>query len=512
MNNIVKILALASIFCIVAACQGEPKVPDTPETPETPETPDTPETPPQGFVITASISPLTKASLAEDGTDHTLVGTWAAGDKIFGFTAEGTTVSFDVKSVNATTKVATLEQKTSVELKEGTKVHAIFCPGKTESDLSGQTLALDFTEQSEDVVPVLLLSTATATKDALAFEFKSAVSVIGITNPVLPKATTADKLVRFTVSGHKLVSSGVVSASEDGLIFTGNAPDKFITKTVNATPVVNGDSFTIEDPVYIVVPAGPIANVSAIDTKSNFFVYPVNSADEGPKYFGINGETFPAVTLPVSSGVTVNGITWAKTNLGSLKVTDMGDIFRWSDTGKIYSERDGTTAVIFDENHSEGFNTYEGECYYTATPTPTYTKYTPRDNKLVLEPVDDVVQLTYPGSGWRMPTLADFNALFELDVTYNSGSANTVGTTVTQGENTVFLRGTATVCAPSSKDKKTIGKKGRYWTSSISESNLTEIGGNPDYIQVNTDGTKAAAPTASSAYRHSGYLIRPVKQ
>ena len=95
--------------------------------------------------------------------------------------------------------------------------------GKTESDLSGQTLALDFTDQSADVVPVLLLSTATATKDALAFEFKSAVSVIGITNPVLPKATTADKLVRFTVSGHKLVSSGVVSVSEDGLIFTGNA-------------------------------------------------------------------------------------------------------------------------------------------------------------------------------------------------------------------------------------------------------------------------------------------------
>ena len=512
MNNIVKILALASIFCIVAACQGEPKVPDTPETPETPETPDTPETPPQGFVITASISPLTKASLAEDGTDHTLVGTWAAGDKIFGFTAEGTTVSFDVKSVNADTKVATLEQKTEVDLKEGTKVHAIFCPGKTESDLSGQTLALDFTEQSEDVVPVLLLSTATATKDALAFEFKSAVSVIGISNPVLPKATTADKLVRFTVSGHELVSSGVVSLEEGVLVFNGNAPDKFITKTVNAAPVVNGDSFTIEDPVYIIVPASPIASVSAIDTKSNFFVYPVTEVADGPKYYSINGETFPAVQLPTSSGVSVDGVVWAKTNLGAAKVTDMGDIYRWSDIGKIYTERSGTTAVTFDETHTSGFNTYEGECYYTAIPSPTYTKYTPKDEKLVLEPVDDIVQLTYPGSGWRMPTLADFNALFELDVTYNSGSANTVGTTVTQGENTVFLRGTATVCAPSSKDKTTIGKKGRYWTSSISKENLTDVGGNPDYIQVNTDGTKAAAPVASNAYRHSGYLIRPVKQ
>lgn len=507
MKTIVKVFVFTAILGFLAACGKDPDSNEGGETPGTP--PEQPEDPSGGLAITATLSPMTKASFTEG--NNSFVGSWIAGDEVFGFTANGATVSFKVKSVDPATKAATLEQKTEVEIVEGTKIHAIFCPGKTASDLSGQSLALDFTEQDEEIVPVLYLATATASKDALAFTFESAVSVIGITSPVLPKPTTADKLVRFTVSGHEIVSSGVVSVSGGALVFTGNTPDKFITKTINAVPVVNGESFTIDDPVYIVVPAGPIDNISAIDNRNNFFVYPLDQAAEGPKYYDINGKTFPAVALPASSKVTAGDVEWAKTNLGAAKVTDMGDIFRWSDTGKIYTERNGTNAVTFDAAHTGGFNTYEGECYYTATPSPTYTKYTPVDKKLVLEPVDDVVQLTYPGSGWRMPTLADFNALFELDVTFNSGTANSVGTTVTQGDNSVFFRGTASVCAPSSKDKTTIGKKGRYWTSSISEENLSDIGGNPDYIQFNTDGTKAAAPVASNAYRHSGYLIRPVK-
>lgn len=502
MKVIAKTLVFAAILFAFAACEGKPEVPETPETPETPEQPETPETPetPQGLAVTATLAPL---------MDFT--GTWTTGDEIFGFTSEGTTVSFGVKSVDAATKTATLEQKTEVEIAEGTKIHAIFCPGKTASDLTGQTLALDFTEQSADVVPVLYLATATAAKDALAFAFESAVSVIGITDPVFPKATTADKLVRFAVSGHEIVSSGVVSVQDGSLVFTGNAPDKFITKTVNATPVVNGEAFTIEDPVYIVVPASPIASVSAIDKKNNFFVYPVEEVAEGPAYIGINGKTFPVVALPASTGVTAGGVVWAKANLGGTGVTDMGDIYRWSDTGKIYSERTGTTSVEFDAAHAEGFNSYEGECYLSGG---VYTKYNKTDNKTVLDPVDDIVCLTYPGTGWRMPTTAEFNALLAEPnvVTYNSGSANNVGTTVTQGENTVFFRGTTQVCAPSSKDKTTIGKRGRFWTSTMDAANYNDIGGNPDYVQFNgSDGRKAEAPAFATAYRHSGYSIRPVK-
>ena len=499
MKNIVNHFACVALVILSVACQKEPVMNETTSDPAS-------------VVITAA-RPQTKVAYSENGSTHNLEGSWEVDDVIFGFTASGTTVSFNVTSVAPGTGVATLTQTTSVDLTEGTKVHAIYCPGKTASDLSEQTLAVDFSSQSESVIPVLLLATATVTSNTLAFTFENAVSIIGIKNPVFPKATTADRLVNITVSGHEIVSSGVVSVSGGSLVFTGNAPDKFITKTVNATPVVVGETFTIADPVYIVVPAGPIANISAIDTKSNFFVYSVNQTAVASKYYVLDGKTFPDVTLPTSTGVSAAGVVWAKANLGGSGVTDMGDIYRWSDTGKIYTARPSTTTVTFDSGHTAGFTTYVGECYYTETPSAGYTKYTTGDNKTVLDPVDDVVQLTYPGSGWRMPTLTEFNAVLSSGVTYSSGSGNKVGTTVTQDANTLFFRSTTQVCIPSGGDYTSISKRGYYWTSSISAGNLNSTGGRPDYVEVNpSDGRTAAAPVTGSTYRNCGLSIRPVRQ
>ena len=496
MKKIVNIIVLAAILCLFAACQKESAVVENNKAAAE-------------VTITASFPSLTKVTYAEDGSSHNLVGSWVAGDEIFGFTGDGTTVSFEVKSVDSTTGVATLEQKTSVALTDGTKVYAIYCPGKTASDLSGQTLAVDFSEQTADVIPVLLLSTATVSGSAINFAFSNAVSIIGVKNPVFPAETSADKLVRFTVSGHEIVSSGVVSVSGGSLVFTGNAPDKFINKTVNAAPVLGSGSFTINDPVYIVIPAGPVANISAVDNKSHFFVYPLNKTAEVSKYYLIAEKTFPVVDLPTSSKVSAGGVVWADRNFGAAGKQDMGDVYKWSDIKKIYTERtSGTPYVNYDSNHTGGFDTYEGECYYSSS---AYTKYNKTDNKTVLDAVDDIIQLTYPGSGWRMPTLDEFKALFGLTVTTTAGTANSNGTTVTQDDNSVFFRSYIRVCSPSSTDKKTLSKFGRFWTSTITPDNLTTTGGNPDYVQMNGNGKQATNPTYGNAYRHSGFLIRPVK-
>ncbi len=495
MKRIVKTIACFALVVFSASCQKEITAPAD----ETQGNQDP-------IVITAS-RPATKVAYDENGSTHNLEGSWEVDDVIFGFTASGTTVSFSVTSVAPGTGVATLTQTTSVDLTEGTKVHAIYCPGKTASDLSEQTLAVDFSSQSESVVPVLLLSTANVTSNTLAFTFENAVSVVCIKNPVFRSATSATKLLNITLSGHEIVSSGVVSVSGETLVFNGNAPDKFITKTVNAAPVVVGETFTIADPVYIVVPAGPIANVSAVDNKSNFFVYSLNQTADVSKYYVLDGKSFPAVTLPTSTKVSAGGVVWARANLGGSNLTDMGGCYRWSDTGLIYTARPSTT---FDANHGEGFIAYTGECYFDGT---VYTKYNKTDNKLVLDPVDDIVQLSYPGSGWRMPTKAEFESLFaDPGLTYNSGSANSVGTTVTQGDNSVFMRGTTQVCSATSSNYTTASSRGLYWTSSINAENMTPTGGNPDCVRLNgSTGRLAEAPSYTTGYRNAGFTIRPVK-
>ena len=491
MKRIVKTIACIALVVFSAACQKELVTP-VDEAQEN-----------QGPIVITASRPATKVAYDENGTSHSLEGSWEVNDVIFGFTASGTTVSFNVTSVAPGTGVATLTQTTSVDLTEGTMVHAIYCPGKTASDLSEQTLAVDFSSQSESVIPVLLLATATVTSNTLAFTFENAVSIIGIKNPVFQGTTTATKVLNITVSGHEIVSSGVVSVSGGSLVFTGNAPDKFITKAVNAAPVLGGESFTLADPAYIVVPAGPIAIISAIDNKNNFFTYSVNQTAVTSKYYVLSNKEFEKVTLPTSTGVSVGGATWANANLGGSSSTAQGNVYRWSDIGMIYTTRTSGKGVTFDDAHAtNGYYKYDGECYYDAA-SDSYTKYNTTDNKLVLDPVDDIVQLTYPGSGWRMPTLAEFNALFDLPTTLSSS-----GATFTQDANTVFLTGKQYVSsAASAEERMQHGKQGRYWASTISVGNLAAS--NPDYVQIGK--STSTNPSSGAAYRYAGHSIRPVR-
>lgn len=503
MKNVFKTIVFAAAFCLFAACQQE-LIPQEKETPA------------GELTITASRASLTKVEYAEDGGTHNLVGSWEVGDVIFGFTGAGATVSFSVASVDGVTGVATLSQTTSVELANGDVVNVIHCPGKTASDLEGQTLAVDFSSQAANVIPVLLLSTATVAGDKLAFNFTNAVSILGVKSPAFQATASAEaKILNITVSGHELVSSGVVSLSGGSLIFTGNAPDKFIIKSVNASQITNGDESTLTDPVYIVIPAGPISKVSAFSNKNKLFEYTVDQTATESKFYVLNEKVFASVTLPTTTDVSVGGVEWAKANLGGTGVTDMGNIYRWSDTGIINTTRpNGTgTDLEFTSGHSSGFVNYVNECYYDGS---KFTKYNTIDGKKVLDPVDDIVQLTYPGSGWRMPTKAEFVSLFaDPNLTFNSGSSSSVGTKVTHDTYEVFFRGNTLVCDPSDNPMRTT-RRGRFWTSSISDANLTSEGGNPDYILFNGAGSKgtvsAVAPQIlSNSTRNAAYSIRPVR-
>lgn len=497
MKNVFKTIVFAAAFCLFAACQQE-LIPQEKETPA------------GELTITASRASLTKVEYAEDGGTHNLVGSWEVGDVIFGFTGAGATVSFSVASVDGVTGVATLSQTTSVELANGDVVHVIHCPGKTASDLEGQTLAVDFSSQAANVIPVLLLSTATVAGDKLAFNFTNAVSILGVKNPTFPVATTASKLLNITVSGHEIVSSGVVSLSGGNLIFTGNAPDKFITKTVNATPVVVGETFTIDDPVYIVIPAGPVTKVSAVDNMNHYFEYAVNQTATVSKFYCINDKTFTQVTLPTSSGVPAGGVNWAKWNLGATSVTNQtswGNLYRWSDY-RCISSRDGST-VNMDGGHAFGYTTYDDEIYYTGS---GYSKYTASDGKTVLDPVDDIVQLTYPGSGWRMPTLAEYTDLDALEKDLDPGSNKGVKyyyPSKAAEEETVFFPSNVPVCNKGT----TFNKYGRYWTSTLytdpSNSNHHKIA--YFFETVYKSGSTSSTSLTGAQYRYLGFVVRPVR-
>ena len=460
--------------------------------------------------------PQTKAVYEEDGSKN-FCGTWSVDDVIFGFKDDGTTFEFKVESVDSKTGAAALAQSGSATFKAGDKLHAIYSPGKTSADIADSRLAVDFSSQSyKEPVQTLLLCDATVTEGpSVKFSFSNAVSVVGLVAPIMPGTVSGERaVVRVTLSGHEIVSSGEVSLVGGKLTFTGNAPSNFIVKTVNNPVTTQGSNLTIGDPVYVVVPAGKVSKLSVAVNNGKYFEYTIDKTAEVGKYYRIAGKTLAEMKVPVATGIAAGGVEWSKNNLGAdVNGTGaQGDLYRWSDSGIIYTEKT-SSKITGDAWHAGGFIDYLGEIYCSSVgkdgANSTYTKY--NESGLVLDPVDDIVQLTYPGSGWRMPTVEEFIALDALkdDTDYKketSGDKLKYSLKSDEGKN-VVLRGNQPCGTGGTKAQV---NQGKYWTSS--STNQTDKPHAAQYFQVVTSGGKANGAVKNSiAKRCLGYSVRPVK-
>lgn len=437
--------------------------------------------------------------------DTAVKGAWDIDDVIYGFTDKGVTVSFTVADVDESTGAATLEQTTNVALFNGDKVYAIYFPLKSAADIKDGELAVDFSEQPADVVPMLLLSEATAASNTLSFSFRNATSIVGVVNPTMSTGQT--KITNCTLCGHEIVSAGKVSVSGGALTFTADAPSKFITKKVPTSYVEGGSgSLSLNTPLYVVVPPCPVEKVSFCVGGNWVMSYVIGKTAVEGKYYLVKDKTFASLMkAPAASGVVVGNVSWAATNLntetknGSSAAT--GDIYQWGNPEKIYSNFNASATpcyTIIPAYTDYGFGApMPGKNYYSAD---AYTKYNATDGKTVLDPVDDIVQLTYPGSGWRMPTKEDFDELLKITPVYKSSTATF---TDPDGNKVLFYRSAyASITKNGAK-----GGTGRYWTATTSADNSTCA----YYMLISSTGTCTCAISETNSRRCFGYMIRPVK-
>ena len=194
-------------------------------------------------------------------------------------------------------------------------------------------------------------------------------------------------------------------------------------------------------------------------TATNFYVYlpPKDSYTAGMKIVvtSTEGKTFEKTTTKSATitrnqiytfnwtasfssaepeYVEIGGVKWATKNLGATTVagsieTCAGYHFAWGGTeAYVYSDsqwksvKDGSVL-------SDGFSQANAPYYESSA----YTKYTSSDSNTVLESGDDAATALL-GSGWRMPTSAEFKALYDAclngsyDTTTNpSGAGASVG-------------------------------------------------------------------------------------
>ena len=166
--------------------------------------------------------------------------------------------------------------------------------------------------------------------------------------------------------------------------------------------------------------------------------------------------------------VEIGGVKWATKNVGALTVTDYGQKFSWGGTKGYTNDQVSGTC----KSHKFNWTDYEH-----GTSSSNLTKYNSTDSKTVLEAEDDAATVNM-GSGWRMPTEADFQALSAA--TTNAWTSITVDnvtvsgrmfTDKTDASKTLFFPA-AGYCHDGSVSG--VGSYGRYWSSSLSASDAVD--------------------------------------
>lgn len=432
----------------------------------------------------------TKVSFVEDGVSHKLKGSWETGDVVIGLKDDGTAASFTVESVDEKTGVASLKQTTSVSFEAGDAVYGIFCPGKTASDIASGTLSVDFSEQPADVLPVLMVAESEVSGErTLTFSFRNLTGVVGIVNPDVATSSSRE-VTDVIVSGHKVVSGGKVGISGGKLVFTPDVPSKFITRKIDLTIKER----KVDEPIYVIVPPCEIDKVT-IHAGTFFYSWTAGKTVGISKFCRAEGKDFkPLSHAPTASGIEVNGTQWSLSNLNFTNSDERGDCFKWGDDKVIYSSKNlGKSNFTPLPGYESGFVNKVGDCYWNGS---DFDKYNATDGKTVLDPVDDIVQLSFPGTGWRMPTDGEWSDLIKAsDLTGAYSSAETAYSK--DGRSFTLTR--------SFKGAKALAldQGPRYWTSSL-------VPGTPTKAYAYSLGS-SSAPGQKSYARALGLAIRPVR-
>ena len=215
-----------------------------------------------------------------------------------------------------------------------------------------------------------------------------------------------------------------------------------------------------------------------------------------------------------------DGLKWALKNVGAGKPADYGDYFAWGETEPYYQSGYSEESPMAAEHWKSGKTGYNWANYGLANGAYyKLTKYCPTDmtdswagtgspdDKLVLEADDDAATAIL-GSGWRMPTDAEWNALLNREdftwswVTNFNGSGKKGRLVISRKSgfegNCIFLPAAG---YRNGANRYGAGYDGYYWSSSLQT-------GDPNgaYDLYFNSGNAEW----SHCFRYYGHAVRPV--
>ena len=237
----------------------------------------------------------------------------------------------------------------------------------------------------------------------------------------------------------------------------------------------NGNNDLVPMPIMIYDEAGELQTIygGPIAPLQGFFVHVTTSTTICFRGAAPHATDYVDLGLP-------SGTLWATCNVGADSPEDYGDYFAWGET----TPKD----------------TYDWSTYQYGDGS-TFTKYTGSEGLTTLLPEDDAATANW-GSGWRMPTKAEWQELYSnttMTWTQQNGVNGKLFTAV--NGNSLFLPAAGGRWDDELDD---VGDYGNYWSSSLDTGLPYDAWIFGFYMDYFFD--------MASHVRFIGYTVRPVRE
>ena len=238
----------------------------------------------------------TRVSYNVDNEANTITPAWEANDEVFGFDSNGDTFTLKIAAPGEGATEATLEIVTEgYEPAEGTTLYAIFAPGYSVDNLSGNTLSVDLASQGgvlDASTPALMCATGTVEANGdnneLKLHFANQTAIIGVKKFQLSGSTQAHTVTSMTING--VITTGTFQVNEGVLELVPGTETGSITAS-NATGWTTDEKGICSAGVYFAAmptETAPEITLNASDgstTFSNVSAVAATSIEPGMYYF-----------------------------------------------------------------------------------------------------------------------------------------------------------------------------------------------------------------------------------
>ena len=214
---------------------------------------------------------------------------WEADDKVIGFDGNNNTYEFTVTDVNATSGAATLTGTAPANC----TLHLIYLCGAAKGDITSGSLSVSYDGQAGDnTIPAVMLADGKVTFGSGDFHFSNAGAVIGIDAVKgVPNGSTISKI---TVFGDNLAAANIaLNDSKLALTATEAVGESISTGTLTGVTVTD-EAGTLNNTVFIAVPAGAKVSKVSLDVESKTYSYELNAPESltANQYTYVSGKKF----------------------------------------------------------------------------------------------------------------------------------------------------------------------------------------------------------------------------